>query len=84
MIALTGLDKKLYSFIEEYILEHGYAPSYREMAKYLNVSTSTINYHIRNLQIMGYVQTDCVSNSPRALRLTSLKIERREDMFEPA
>ena len=72
----TDVDKEIYAFIKSYILKHGYAPIYKEMAEALNRSTSTICLHVDKMIIGGIIETD-TAGSPRALRLPDIKISER-------
>ncbi len=81
---LDELDRRIYREIEEYILKNGYAPTYREIAQKLNVSVSTINYHMRKLKITGLVQCsmkheNSFRSTARALNLPSIKMEKRPE-----
>lgn len=63
-------DRTLLAFIESYIDEHGYAPTYAEM-----ISNSSNGYNnwslsraLNRLRHSGYIATDH-PGSPRAMRL---------------
>lgn len=43
------------SFINEFQLEHGYAPSVREIAAELRLGLSTVQYHLDALKGAGYI-----------------------------
>ena len=73
---LTKRQKQVLSYVKEYIHKNDYAPSLEEIKKHLRLnSVSTIHYHIRALQNMGYLQKE--DNQPRALtpKKTSQTIE---------
>ncbi len=78
----SEIDLKLYNMIEEYVLTHGYAPSYQEMSESLNMSKSTVQYHIRSLQIAGLIQRDKNNTSSRAIRLATVRPEQKYNLAE--
>lgn len=64
----TKKQRELLSFIEAFIAEHGYSPSYREIMSGLNyTSVATVSLHINNLIRRGHlVKRD---HSARSLEL---------------
>lgn len=53
----TKKQKELLGFIETFIAEHGYSPSYREIMAGLNYnSVATVALHVNNLIKRGHVQ----------------------------
>ena len=53
----TKKQKELLSFIEAFITEHGYSPSYREVMSGLNYnSVATVALHINNLIRRGHLR----------------------------
>ncbi len=49
--------RELFNFIDSFIANHGYSPSYREIMRALNYkSISTVAIHIDNLIVKGYVK----------------------------
>lgn len=53
----TKKQKELLSFIETFIAEHGYSPSYREIMTGLNyTSVATVALHVNNLIKRGHVR----------------------------
>ena len=62
--------QRIYMFVKRYMLEHGYAPSYREIAEGVGIkSTSTIQHHIDVMLVDVSLETDLDGLSPRALRV---------------
>jgi|SRR5581483_2625294 len=52
----TKKQKELLSFIEEFIAQHGYSPSYREiMAGTGHTSVATVSLHVNNLIKRGHL-----------------------------
>ena len=53
----TKKQKELLSFIEAFIAEHGYSPSYREIMNGLNyTSVATVALHVGNLVKRGHLR----------------------------
>jgi SOS-response transcriptional repressor LexA len=53
----TKKQKELLSFIEKFIAEHGYSPSYREIMQGLNyTSVATVALHVNNLIKRGHIR----------------------------
>lgn len=62
--------QKIYDFIVQYIQEHGYAPTVREIGKGVGLkSTSTVHGHLTRMFKMGMLETDTECSSPRAIRV---------------
>ncbi len=52
----TKKQRELLTFIEEFIAEHGYSPSYREIMKGMDYnSVATVSLHINNLIKRGHL-----------------------------
>jgi repressor LexA len=52
----TKKQKELLTFIEDFINEHGYSPSYREIMAGLNyTSVATVSLHVNNLIKRGHL-----------------------------
>jgi len=57
--SLTKRQKEILDYINEFIADKGYAPSYREIGQYFNLSSSaTVAEHVQTLQNKGYLKTD--------------------------
>jgi len=66
---LTKRQKEILDFISEYTRSHDYAPSYREIADFFQLSSiATVADHIDNLKSKGYLTKDF--NEARSLQLT--------------
>lgn len=64
----TKKQKEILSFIEAFISEHGYSPSYREVMTGLNyTSVATVSVHIENLIKRGHIRKR--DRSARSLEL---------------
>jgi repressor LexA len=56
---LTERQVKIKAYIEEYFGAHGYAPSYREIMKKVNIpSLSVVRYNLERLQREGHLERD--------------------------
>lgn len=67
---LTERQTEVLCFIENYIKQHGYSPSLREISKGVFVSKPVAQKHIMNLYDKGYIQI-----TPRTARsIVILKI----------
>lgn len=65
------MDKKqqIRDFIVEYITEHGYPPTVREIGEGVNLaSTSSVQAYLKQMLKLGVIETDA-ENSPRAIRV---------------
>lgn len=63
---------RVFEVIKEYINEHGYAPSYREIGDMAGLkSTSSVFTHVDKLICEGKLETDIEGGtvSPRAFRI---------------
>lgn len=70
----TKRQKELLDFIATFIAEHGYSPSYREIAKGLNyTSVATVALHINNLIKRGHLTKR--DHSARSLEPTKAEIK---------
>lgn len=53
----TKKQRQLLSFIEQFIIAHGYSPSYREIMQGLNyTSVATVSLHVNNLIKRGHLK----------------------------
>lgn len=70
MSVLTTREQELLTYIEEHTLRLGYSPSFRDMAKKLNVkSTSTVSGYLDRLEEKGYIRR--CPNQSRSIELVS-------------
>jgi repressor LexA len=67
----TKKQKELLTFIEKFIAEHGYSPSYREIMQGLNYnSVATVSLHVNNLIKRGHVRKR--DHSARSLEVVGI------------
>lgn len=66
----TKKQREMLTFIEQFITEHGYSPSYREIMTGLNyTSVATVALHINNLIKRGHLRKR--DHSARSLEVTA-------------
>lgn len=69
-MALTRRQKQVLDFIARFVEEHGYSPSYEEIAAGLDLaSLATVHKHIRTLEGKHYLK--CGHNQSRSLDLSA-------------
>src|ERR687887_1901998 len=74
---LTGRQQEIWSFLTQYVDEHGYPPTVREIGEAVGLaSPSTVHAHLANLERAGLIKRD--PTKPRALEL------RRDPKPEPS
>lgn len=72
MPQLTKKQKQMLDYITEFIQLNGYAPSYREIAEYFDLSsTATVHDHVRALEDKGLITS--THNAARSLELVSYR-----------
>jgi len=72
----TKKQRELLSFIERFIGEHGYSPSFREIMTGLNyTSVATVALHVNNLIKRGHLRKR--DHSARSLEVTGAEPEAR-------
>ena len=68
MVELTRRQDDILKYIKEYMVEHGYPPTIREIGKALDLSSpATIHTHLKNLEKKGFIRKGDSKN--RALEL---------------
>ena len=72
---LTGRQQEIWDFLVDYVDQHGYPPTVREIGEAVGLaSPSTVHAHLANLERAGLLRRD--PTKPRALELVGR--ERRE------
>ncbi|MGH7142187.1 MAG: LexA family protein [Candidatus Saccharimonadales bacterium] len=70
MLRPTKKQRQLLTYIEQFITEHGYSPSYREIMTGLNyTSVATVALHVNNLISRGHLKKR--GYSARSIELTN-------------
>ena len=67
MKKLTDRQREVLQFITDYIQEHRYPPSYREVGDSIGVTVKAAYDHIQALLRKGHLV--CIENRPRTLRI---------------
>ncbi len=68
MKELTEKQKKVLKFIEEYIEQHGFSPSIREIARRFRITPRGAQMHLKALEKKGYIKRG--SGKARAMSLS--------------
>jgi repressor LexA len=69
---LTKRQRQILDYITDFLNEHGYAPSLREIGEHFNLSSpATIHAHIENLKNKGFLKTSY--NEARSIELEPAK-----------
>ena len=67
-MTLTRRQKEILDFLQSYISDNGYAPSFEEIAEYFSFrSLATVHEHLTNLERKGYIQRG--HNESRAIEM---------------
>jgi len=54
---LTGMQRKIYVYLKDYVEEHNYAPSVRDICNAVGLtSTSTVHGHLTRLENKGFIR----------------------------
>jgi repressor LexA len=79
MEMLTARQQEIWQYLAEYVDEHGYPPTVREIGDAVGLaSPSTVHAHLANLERAGLLRRD--PTKPRALEL----VGRRKPELQPA
>lgn len=69
---LTKRQKEILDFLEGFLAENGYAPSFEEIARHFGyTSLATVHEHLENLKQKGYIRKSY--NASRSLELSTLR-----------
>ncbi|MCX6744421.1 MAG: transcriptional repressor LexA [Candidatus Parcubacteria bacterium] len=67
-MSLTKRQKEIIDYINAFVSEYGYSPSYREIGDHFGLSsTATVCEHIQTLEEKGYLKTD--PNEARSIEI---------------
>ena len=68
---LTRRQKQILDYLQSYIVEHGYAPSFEEIAeRFAFRSLATVHEHLTNLERKGYIRRS--HNESRSIELVPM------------
>ncbi|GKU80163.1 MarR family transcriptional regulator [Paenibacillus sp. L3-i20] len=71
---IKGTQAKVFDYLVQFIGEHGYSPSQREIADALGLqSSSTVNGHLERLEKKGYIDRN--GGRPRAIKILGMREE---------
>jgi repressor LexA len=75
-MALTKRQKEVLDFIADFVEEHGYSPSYEELAQGLHLaSLATVHKHIQALESRNYLRR--LFNQSRSLEVSAKYVQER-------
>ena len=70
MATLTKRQKQLIDYLNNYISDHGYAPTLAEVGAYFGLSSlATVHKHLHNLEQKGFIKRQ--HNHSRALEVSA-------------
>ena len=73
MLPLTKRQREILDYLNEFIQQHGYAPSLEEIGRRFNLSSlATVHKHLTNLQEKGFIRR--AWNRSRSVELASWSI----------
>jgi repressor LexA len=77
---LTKRQQEIFDFVKQYVSEHGYPPTVRDIGKAIGLtSSSTVHAHLANLEKLGLLRRD--PTKPRAIEV--LKDKARQVVTPP-
>ncbi|MGH2715748.1 MAG: transcriptional repressor LexA [Thermoleophilaceae bacterium] len=67
-LSLTKRQQEIFDFVKQYVSEHGYPPTVRDIGKAIGLaSSSTVHAHLANLEKLGVLRRD--PTKPRAIEV---------------
>ncbi len=76
-MAESVMEQKVFDCILEYMKEHGYSPSTRDLCEMSGLkSTSGVHRYIHSLMDKGKIETDHEFGTPRALRVVGYEFRK--------
>ena len=72
-----AIKREVYAFIVNYIKEHVYPPSNKEICEALNMAGTTAHRHIAELINEGLLETDADPGAVRAIRVAGTHVTRK-------
>lgn len=68
------MTEQILSYIIQYISEHGYPPTFREIGDGVGLkSTSSVQSYMEQLRASGKIETDATEGMSRAIRVPGYK-----------
>lgn len=78
---MTSRQAEVFEFIKEYINEHNYSPTYREIGEAIGVSSlSTVHKHIHCLKAEGKITLD--ENTQQSIKIVKETVSPARFWFE--
>ena len=74
----AAIQEEVYRYVAKYIMEHVYAPSYKEIADALSISVSTAKKHINELIDEEILESDAEVREQRAFRIRDTSKEEKK------
>lgn len=72
--------QRIYEYIVNYIQNHGYSPSVREIGDGVGLkSTSSVQSHLGRMFDDGMIETDAKFGSPRAIRVPGYRFVKEDE-----
>ena len=82
-MAITRRQHEVYTFIQNFVAEHGYSPSFEEIGDGLGLSSlATVHKHVSNLEKKGLLKRDY--NRSRSIDLVAPRGRARQSMAAAA
>ena len=77
----TKKQQEVLAFVQNFLVEHDYSPSYREIMTALEYkSVSTVASHVEGLIAKGYLTRR--DNSPRSLDIATVSLRRLHPLWQ--
>ena len=77
---MTKIEKEILEVIIEYIEEHQYPPTIKEITDMVDLSsTSSVHRHIKAMIEKGFLETDAEDRAQRAIRVPGYKLVKEND-----
>jgi repressor LexA len=81
-MAITRRQKEVYDFLQQFIEEHGYSPSFEEIGAGLGLSSlATVHKHLNNLQDKGLLKRGY--NRSRSIDVVKMRTRTKQSMPAP-
>jgi repressor LexA len=81
-MAITRRQKEVYDFLQRFIDEHGYSPSFEEIGAGLGLSSlATVHKHLNNLQDKGLLKRGY--NRSRSINVVKMRTRTKQPMPAP-
>ena len=65
--SMSPQQRRVYGWIEDYVYQHKYPPTYREIGEAFEITTKAVFDHVQALERKGYIEK--LRGKPRTIRL---------------